>query len=515
MWRRSSSPAPDVPRAIPDGASDAQGLDAPSDFVRRIAEIRLFLKWISHAKRLWQVNVFEKDEPHAGLARQISTARTGVAPMNRFKCLAFTMLAMTFSTSLTMAALAEEDGGPRDRGDESFRVGQFAKARTAYAEAFADDAEDGQAALRLGEIAHLANRFEEAERYLRAAKKLLPKEDRPRSLLAEAFYRQDEFAKAAKLLRATGSTAVADKLASFKGITPYEVHGEADSTHVKFAQTDPLPIIKARFNGGDEVSLLIDTGASELYLNPKFAKTIGAKRFGKTTGTFAGGMEASVGHARIDSIKLGEFEVRNVPVHLLDLALPGIAQDGQDPVGIIGTVLFYHFVTTLDYPNGQLVLQRKSDKATARLDKVAESDGTHVMPFWMGRKHFMVTWGQVNGSEPLLVFVDTGLAGGGFTCPDSTIKAAGIDLSGLPTFEGMGGGGPVKVTPFTIDKLALGSAQRSGISAFFGPFPPMTEYDMGFRVGGIISHTFFRPYALTFDFDKMRLFLKESPKRSG
>jgi len=31
--------------------------------------------------------------------------------------------------------------------------------------------------------------------------------------------------------------------------------------------------------------------------------------------------------------------------------------------------------------------------------------------------------------------------------------------------------------------------------------------DFGFRVGGLISHTFFRPYALTFDFDQMRMFM--------
>ncbi len=45
------------------------------------------------------------------------------------------------------------------------------------------------------------------------------------------------------------------------------------------------------------------------------------------------------------------------------------------------------------------------------------------------------------------------------------------------------------------------------VSSFFGGFPAESEYARGFRIGGIISHAFFRPYALTFDFDHMRLLL--------
>lgn len=41
---------------------------------------------------------------------------------------------------------------------------------------------------------------------------------------------------------------------------------------------------------------------------------------------------------------------------------------------------------------------------------------------------------------------------------------------------------------------------------FAGAFP--LENVLGFSIGGIISHGFFRHYALTFDFVGMRLFLK-------
>ncbi|MBU0718495.1 MAG: hypothetical protein KJ749_09630, partial [Planctomycetes bacterium] len=72
---------------------------------------------------------------------------------------------------------------------------------------------------------------------------------------------------------------------------------------------------------------------------------------------------------------------------------------------------------------------------------------------------------------------------------------------------GMGGGGPVRVTPFTVDELALGSARQSDIRALFAAGSAGSEYRMGFRIGGVVSHAFFRGYALTFDFERMQLLL--------
>lgn len=74
--------------------------------------------------------------------------------------------------------------------------------------------------------------------------------------------------------------------------------------------------------------------------------------------------------------------------------------------------------------------------------------------------------------------------------------------------ERVGGGGTIRVVPFAIDELALGNAKERNLTGVFGPFPPDLELSEGFRIGGIISHQFFRPYAVTFDFTGMRLFLR-------
>ncbi len=425
--------------------------------------------------------------------------------MNRFNR---TMLAAITLALLSLATLGASDEGAKNlikRGDNLFRSGRFAEAEKVYRAAVADDDPGSHAVLRLGEIALLGNRFAEAESHLQRAVKLLPDDKRPKSLLAQCYYRQDKFAQAAPFYREVDREAAADQLASFAGLTPYDVSGEANVAHVKFEQTDPLPVVKARINDSDEVYLLIDTGAPVLMLAPEFAESVGMRRFGPPeTATFAGGRTAPVHRGTIESIQLGEFKITNVPVSVREG--PRLPM-GKRIDGVIGTALLYHFVSTLDYPNKQLTLRRKTDKMLADFEREAKAQQAHVVPFWLAETHIMVAWGQVNDAEPCLLFADTGLAGGGFLCPGSTIKAAGIDLSGLPSFQGMGGGGPVTVTPFMVNTLALGDAKQHNVTGMFGAFPAESEYGRGFRIGGIISHAFFKPYALTFDFDRMQLYL--------
>jgi len=422
-----------------------------------------------------------------------------------------TLLALTVMTAIAgvPAASAAEPSDTMRRAEDAFRAGKFEQAEKLYHQILADQGDHPEAALRAGELALLSNRFDEAERWLRRAAATDSPDHRAETLLAEVYYRQDQFERAAPLLEKAGRTAFAQKLESFKNELPNQVIASKDVTHVPFAQTDPLPIIKATINGDHDVHLLIDTGGAELILDPEFADAIQAPRFGATTGTFAGGRTAKVQHSRIDSIRLGDFEIRHVPVALLPTRRLPFAVGGEKIDGVLGTVLLYHFVSTLDYPDGQLTLRRKSREALSALDRLAESDRTHVVPFWMARQHFIVAWGEVNGKAKCLMHVDTGMAGGGFGCHKSVRDEAGIDLTGLPSFEGMGGGGPIKVTPCNVDSVSLGSAQRRDVQALFGGMPPAAEYAMGFRIGGLVSHGFLKPYAVTIDFERMRLFLTE------
>ena len=356
--------------------------------------------------------------------------------------------------------------------DALFQAGKFTAAGQAYSTALAANPKDSQAHLRLGQLALYGNRFDEAERHLRQALAQQSEEAAAKSanaLLGEAFYRRDNYPEAAKFFRAAGDQA------------------KAAATSLKFVLADPLPVVQAQVNGGQRVYFLIDTGGPEVVLDKNFAATLRLQSTKGGQGTLAEGKKATIEYSRITSLQLGDFVVKNLPVNLLPLPELGAYKLS----GILGTELLYHFLPTLDYPGGQLILRKKSGA------DFRPSQRAITVPFWLAGDHFMVAWGQVNQS-PQLLFVDSGFAGGGFLCPPSTLQEAGIALAGK---EGQ------PVSPFVVENLALGDARGQKIDGLTGVFPPSLENQLGFRIGGLISHQFFVPYAVTFDFEKMRLIL--------
>lgn len=422
--------------------------------------------------------------------------------------LALLLLALLLSAGAIPGHAADERGKSGiESADALFQAGQFAEAGKLYARVAAKDPKQYQAAVRLGYLALLSNRFDEARKWLEKAADLRPREAEPKQLLAEVYYRRDEFDKAAPLLRAVGKEAKAKKLESFKGQTPYALRGRGESTTVKFVRTDPLPLIRVRVNG-KEATFFIDTGAAEVVLDAEFARELGVKQFGSEVGTFAGGKKASVQHGKIDSLTLGDWTLENVPVGILNTRVFSKDLGAKQIDGIIGTVLFYHFLATLDYPKGELILRRKTP---ANLKPFEEARaGRVVVPFWMADDHFMVARGRIDKREAALFFVDSGLPGADVKLARSIIDEAGIKLEKDKATEGIGAGGKVTIIPFELKQLSLGDiVKKDAQGVYDGPFS--WEHTFGFRLVGMIGHDFYRPYALTFDFVHMRIFFEKGP----
>jgi hypothetical protein len=403
-----------------------------------------------------------------------------------------------------------------DSADRLFQAGKFAEAGKLYSQIVTQNPKDYSATLQLGRIALLSNRLDDAQKWLEKAITLQPGNADPKVMLAEVFYRRDDFQKAAASLNGVDVSSnkliieqypclnVA-KLQSFKGQKPYELHGSGTSTRVKFVKTDPLPVLKVRINGGKEVTFFIDTGGSEVVLDTNFAKELGVPQFGAVQGTFSGGQHTEVQLGRIESLTLGDWTVKNVPTAMLPLRQLSEGFGVKQIDGIIGTTLFYHFLATMDYPRGELVLRRKDAKS---LEEFTKSPVKRVVvPIWMASDHFMVGWGRVETLPPTLLFVDTGLMGAGVKLAESVIKEAGIKLEESKASEGAGGGGTLKVVPYTVRQLSFGDIQEKNVPGVYdGPFP--WENSFGFHLAGMVGHDFFKPYAVTFDFQNMQIFLQ-------
>jgi predicted aspartyl protease len=405
-----------------------------------------------------------------------------------------------------------------DSAERLFEAGRFADAGQLYLHMAAQNPDDYSAALHLGWIALLSNRLDDARKWLEKAIMLRPDGSDAKVMLAEVFYRRDDFQKAAASLKGVDvsnnqqvisqyPTLNVAKLESFKGQIPYELHGSGTSTRLKFLKTDPLPVVNVRINGGDEVSFFVDTGGSEVALDTDFARELGVPRFGAVQGTFSGGEHAEVQQGRIASLTVGDWTVENLPAVMLPLRQLSKDLGVKRIDGCIGTTLLYHFLATLDYPKAELVLRRKTAKSREQL--AAKSSGKNVaVPFWIAGDHFMVGWGRVETLPPALLFVDTGLDGAGVKLAESVIKKAGIKLDENKASKGSGGGGNLNIVPYTVHQLSFGGIREENVPGLYdGPFP--WEYTFGFLLAGMVGHDFFKPYSVTFDFRNMQIFLQQ------
>jgi aspartyl protease/tetratricopeptide repeat protein len=430
-------------------------------------------------------------------------------------------ICLALSLSLAPCAVSAQPAPlqppPIASADRLFQAGAFAEAAEQYARVAAMHTDDYAAILGLGRVALLSSRLDDAENWLKQASALRPGDTDPKIMLAEVYYRRDDFEEAAAslsgidvgtnpLIVSQYPTLNVAKLQSFKGETLYEVHGDGQSLHVKFLRTDPLPLVSVRVNGGGEVTFFIDTGGSEVALDTEFARELGIPQFGAVQGTFSGGQHAEVRQGRIESLVLGDWTVRNLPVAMLPLRQLSQGLGAKRIDGILGTTLFYHFLATLDFPNGELVLRRKD--AASLTQFVASAGSSVTVPFWMAGDHFMVGRGRVEALPPSLLFVDTGLAGAGVKLAESVISRAGIKLEEDKASTGAGGGGTLRIVPYTVHHLSFGEASEENVPGLYdGPFPWQTSF--GFELAGMVGHDFFKPYAITFDFENMRIFLRK------
>lgn len=382
-----------------------------------------------------------------------------------------------------------------------FKSGDFIGSQKAYQEILNNSPNDLKSLIYMGYTALLFNRLDESEKWFNKVKEIKPKLSTVNYFMSEIYHRQLQFSKAAPLYKASGRQAMAKKMEYFTNIQPYQMKNSFDEIIIKFIVTDPLPIVEVIINNDCKGYFIIDTGGGELILSEDFAKKTKISSFGVEKGNgFGGGKKAPMSHGAINSITIGELEVKNIPIvtiNLNQLELGGYRIDG-----IIGTVFLYQFLSTIDYKNGQIILRNKSKY---NLDNITNNcTSFKIIPFVIADDHFMIAKGNINNSDTMLFFVDTGLAGNAFTCPESKLKEFGLTYKKEQKNKGLGGGGYFYTYPMEIDNTCLGDLCVKKLHGVFGAFPKQIENSFGFKISGLISHEFFRNYSLTIDFESMK-----------
>jgi hypothetical protein len=358
-------------------------------------------------------------------------------------------------------------------------------------------------------IEYLHARYTEAEKLLRRVLDIEPGNTPALTKLIFVFYQTNRYDECRSLpADALGGMRIPhlDLMLAFED-EPYRAAWEDDSgTSVPFLVTDPLPVIEVEVDGR-KTTVLIDTGGDCLILDPEIASELGIEVVAKMMGMFAGGMEAEVGFAMARTLTLGGVTLHSVPISVLPTG--GMEIGGHRLEGIVGTGVLRQFLATLDYPRDRLVLR---PKAATAFESHSGSRVLDEVPFYLQSTHFLMAQGSLNGVDGLMFHVDSGLAGSAaFGAPRQTLEYVGIPVPDVAVHPGNvgGGGGGFTTGTFDIAELGLGGLRQADLLGSFGGLPPQSFMMLGFIEDGLISHNFLRRYALTLDFERMRMVFTE------
>jgi Aspartyl protease len=199
-----------------------------------------------------------------------------------------------------------------------------------------------------------------------------------------ALYHNDLDAAARHLARAT-ATPTDDPRAQRIFATIAQRHADTEPVagavlpaRIPFVAEDPLPLISVEVNGRKGL-FIVDTGAGATTLDPDFAAEVGVTLSAAGSGVFAGGRQAALQRGTAATVQVGGVTMHDVNV--MGLPTRQVPFFGErKPDGVIGTRFFTHFLTTLDYVNGALILRPRTDSAAFE----REAGPNSVPMLWVG-----------------------------------------------------------------------------------------------------------------------------------
>jgi hypothetical protein len=374
--------------------------------------------------------------------------------------------------------IATPAASPVASADAAYAAGDFATALSGYQDAVRRSPNDPAAHVGRARLALYGNDLDTAEREAARALQLDPSNDAAARLQTQIAQRREASVPA--------------------GLPP-----GVDQVTIPFIQLDPLPLVLVHVNGV-KAFFIVDTGAPNVVLDPGFARLLHVKSTPSGTGTFAGGKTATVGTGTVQYFDIGAVSAMNVPVTILPTRkFPGF---GKRVDGIVGMGFLMHYTATIDYGGKALMLRARSPEVSASLESQAAASGAVAVPFWLVGDHFVFARGHIGDAPESLLLVDTGLAGGGVMPTQATVDAAQLQLQTNKATTGLGGGGAVQVIPLVVPLVSLGAFQRQNVAGFVDAQGSALAH-FPFTVGGVVSHQFFEPGTLTYDFTSMRLYL--------
>lgn len=357
----------------------------------------------------------------------------------------------------------------------------------------------------LGAIALQQGEMRQAERALECALRADDHDAEAGALLAILWRREGRFPEAANLLRKIGGEAEAEQLATFGSASPFLQTGP-DEVRLDWVGSGLRPVVRVLVAGMRYANFLVDTGASGVVLDRRLAEEIGLPAVGSARLLGAGARRTKGKLGRLDSLRLGATEVRNIPVVTVDLSG---SRNGSEPFeGILGSEFLRRFVVTLDYPKRRLWLRKPGTgrRTEGSLEAVS-------IPMLLTPGGLVAVPMEVAPRDRLLVFLDTGAAETDLALsrPAATWLGLAVRSRGDP-YSGVGG--RYLALPILLPEVRFAGFRLHNVRGVVVPFPSRIEQGEGLALGGFLGSGFCRPFRVTIDFPHMRLRLALSERET-
>lgn len=391
-----------------------------------------------------------------------------------------------------------------NKADDLYQQGYFDLARTEYETALKSMPEDCNIVERLGFICFFKGQYQKGIECFQKVIRLDPSRKKPiLEYMAFSCYHLRDYAGVVRILEEGGSSRLnIEQMRRLAKEKPYRIESRTDEAVIPFLRLDPLPIVEITVNS-KKISVLIDTGGCQLYIDSDFARENNIIPLSHGAGRFAGGKTGAIAFGTVEAVSLGDIMMRNVPVRIQPTRRFGRGIDG-----VLGTEVLMQFLPTFDYASQKLILRLKNEK---HIEKLRAMRTKAKVPFIIDRIHYMQAQCFINRRGPALMFFDSGLS----DTHNLALILTGAALKDLqlikPEMTNLGTGGgtePVKYGYVEIDSVSVSDLVQEKLKAVYNGGE--TFYDgeeesllapAGYRFYGVISHNFLKHYAWTIDFE--------------
>jgi predicted aspartyl protease/Flp pilus assembly protein TadD len=397
-------------------------------------------------------------------------------------------------------------------GDALWASGLFEQAEAKYEEAVAATPELARGLHGLARSLAARSQLEPAMVQAQAALRLAPRDLEIHHTVGAIYERSHKFEEAAaayanyvNLLpnkdisyKASWSRNQIRFLRSFAQRVPFEVAPGAEERlyTIPFRLLNNKVVVRARVNGAREQDFVVDTGSESTVLTRPTAQRLGVLPITQALSAGVGDVGLrGLQLARIDSLEIGEFKMRNVPALIKNPPLALRDLPTRETESLSPLALGYSM--TIDYKARTITLGKRLPLEPADFE----------LPL---RLHRLATvQGTIDGARHANFIVDTG--GEVISISEASANALGRKQVGRRINLRVYGSSGWDQTAFLMPgvDLAFDDIQYQNFSVVVLNLDTPSAL-LGFQVGGIVGHRFLSLYKVSIDLERSVLRLKKA-----